>query len=91
MQFIHPISEDTIRPHMGKRVCAVLCNGTYYYGVVTDVRDGHLVLGGKSPQTATCRSKITKPETKSKAVTISQFFPGALALSLGTLAFLFLI
>lgn len=92
MQLINPISEDIIRPHVGKRVCAVLCDGRYYYGTLTDVRDGHLYLGGNTTQTATCSSKKTKPKTK--PVSISQYYPGygaGLGLSLATLGLLFLI
>ncbi|MCJ8010981.1 hypothetical protein MUG84_04390 [Paenibacillus sp. KQZ6P-2] len=95
MQLIYPISEDGIRPHVGKRVCAVLCDGRYYYGTMTDVRDGHIFLGGNNTQIATtCSSKITKPKTRLKSVSISRFFPGSragLGLSLATLGFLFLI
>ena len=102
MHFINPMTEEGIRPYKGRRVCAVLCDGTHHYGTITDVRDGHLVLDGPCNQSATvCSTKKTKSKTN-KSASISQFYPGygygygygygrGLALSLGLLALLFLI
>ncbi|OAB40306.1 hypothetical protein [Paenibacillus antarcticus] len=103
MFLITPMTEEGIRPHVGKRVCAMLCDGSYYHGTITDIRDGHLILNGQSnPKAAICSSKKMKSNLKKAAqsASISAYYPGyrygfgagaGLALSLGLLALLFLI
>lgn len=106
MYIINPMTEEGIRPHMGKRVCAMMCDGSYYYGTITDVRDGHLILNGHCNQSASVCSAKTKSKikaiSKSKSASVSAYYPGygygygygygaGLALSLGLLALLFLI
>jgi len=105
MYLITPMTEEGIRPHVGKRVCAMLCDGSYYHGTITDIRDGHLILNGQSnPEAAICSSKKMKANLKkaARSASISAYYPGygygygysagaGIALSLGLLALLFLI
>jgi len=103
MYLITPMTEEGIRPHMGKRVCAMLCDGSYYHGTITDIRDGHLILDGPRNQcVSVCSTKKMKSDLKKAAqsASISAYYPGygygfgagaGLALSLGLLALLFLI
>lgn len=92
MQYLPPMSEDGLRCHKGKRVCAVMRDGSRYYGTITDVRDGHLILNGPSNQNATInyhnqtksKSKTTsknssihsKTKSKTKGASVSAFYPG---------------
>jgi hypothetical protein len=46
MQQITPICEDTIRPHIGRPVCAVMHDGTYLIGTIADCRNGQLYFQG---------------------------------------------
>lgn len=88
MYIINPMTEEGIRPHVGKQVCAMMCDGTYYHGTITDVRDGHLFLNGNCNQNAYVCSAPMKSKMKSisktksisrgktKPVSVSAFYPG---------------
>lgn len=84
MQYLSPFSEEMLRPHIGKKVCAMMINGCHYYGTITDVKNGHLILNGPNNQNAAVcshtknKSNISKikSKTKSKSVSVSAFYPG---------------
>jgi len=94
-----PIDEDAIRPYIGKSVCAVLQDGTCYYGSITDVRGGQLFLDGGYKGVETLSTSVNKAKTQlsklNDKAAVSAFFPGfgfgggGLALSLLLIALLF--
>jgi hypothetical protein len=49
MHHIHPICNDTIKPHMGKHVCVVLLDGTEVYGTLGGLEGNQLVLNSCFP------------------------------------------
>ncbi|HEY0826840.1 MAG TPA: hypothetical protein VGE40_01990 [Bacilli bacterium] len=102
MQPICPISEDAIRPYVGKQVCAVLHDGTYLFGTITDCREGQLFFSGgvKGPgtvSTSAIRAKAqirSKLKNKAKISAFSPFFgfgggAAAAVISLALIAALF--
>lgn len=88
MQYLPPMSEESLRAHKGKRVCAVMLDGSRYYGTISDVKNGHLILNGPSSPNATVnhynknksKTKTKTPairtKTKSKGASVSAFYPG---------------
>lgn len=95
-----PISENAIRPHIGRPVCAVLRDGSCFYGTIADIRDGQLILSGGSrghaPMTTSAKKK-KKQASKNKA-NVSGYYPSpgypygygaAIAVPLFLLALLF--
>ena len=90
MQYLPPMSEESLRAHKGKRVCAVMLDGSRYYGTISDVKDGHLILNGPGSQNATVnhynknksksKTKTKIPNThspkKTKGASVSAFYPG---------------
>jgi hypothetical protein len=44
MQQIYPLSHQTIYPLIGKKICAVTHDGTHYYGKVSEVVGGRVLL-----------------------------------------------
>ena len=46
MQQIYPLGVETCKPHIGKTVCAVLRDGRYYIGTITDVNEKGIQLNG---------------------------------------------
>jgi hypothetical protein len=101
LQSITPITEEAIRPFVGKPVCAVLHDGTYLFGTISDCRDGQLFFQGgvKGPGTVSTRSRRARAQIKQKIKTKAKisFFPffgfgggaAAAAISLGLIAALF--
>lgn len=89
MQPIHPICENTLRGYIGKPICAVLHDGSYFYGTVSEVRDGKVYLGpaGGPGQgsVSTNRSRAKRrlaakrrPKNGSRMkASVSAFFPGS--------------
>ncbi|TFE19348.1 hypothetical protein [Cohnella luojiensis] len=74
MQQISPVCHDTVFPLLGRKVCAVTQDGKHYYGTISDVRDGRVLLTGctigDGPLTlaaAKNENKIKKPNPKKKA------------------------
>ncbi|GIQ69292.1 hypothetical protein DUZ99_04740 [Xylanibacillus composti] len=57
MQPIHPICEDTLRDYIGKPICAVLHDGSYFYGTVSAIRDGKLYFGSGIPGDGTVSTR----------------------------------
>lgn len=84
------LSEEMLRSHKGRRVCAVMVDGSHYYGTITDVKNGHLILNGPINQNAAVsnhthtqtntktKTKMSniKSKTKSKGASVSAFYPG---------------
>lgn len=68
MHRIHPISEDTIKLHLGLPVCAILHDGTEHYGVISKIEGGKLILND-FPQEAgpTLKRKKAKEAKRSNA------------------------
>lgn len=100
MQPIHPICEETVKPHMGKHVCVVLTDGTEVYGTLGGLQGNQLVLnscypGGEGIATSSTKGK-GRSKSKGKQVRTSGFgyyppypYGGALLLDLALIAFLF--
>lgn len=74
MQQIYPLSVDTCKPHIGKTVCAVLRDGRYYIGTITDVNEKGIQLNGGyasganvlSTQPAKAKKQLQQLKSKSK-------------------------
>lgn len=73
MQQIYPLGVDACKPHIGKTVCAVLRDGRYYIGTITDVNENGIQLnGGYAPEanvlsTQPAKAKKQLQQLKSKA------------------------
>jgi hypothetical protein len=101
LESISPISEDAIRPYIGKQVCAVLHDGTYLFGTVAECRDGKLFFSGGAQGPGTVSTNATrakaqirkKLKNKAKISAFSPFFGfgggAAAAISLALIAALF--
>jgi hypothetical protein len=100
MQPISPITEEAIRPFIGKPVCAVLHDGTYLFGTIANCHGGQLFFkeGGQGPGTVSKKSRQARDQMKSKIKRKAKisFFPfgfgggvAAAAISLGLIAALF--
>lgn len=63
MHRIHPVCKDTCQPYIGKRVCAVMADGTQVIGTISAVTDQGLEFGGTTPD-VTILSKKGKAKTK---------------------------
>ncbi|MBJ6360968.1 hypothetical protein ACFOQM_06595 [Paenibacillus sp. GCM10012307] len=70
MHRIHPISTDSIRPHIGQQVCIVTRDGRHLYGSLDSIRGGKLYLRGgqEGPQLSSFqkRPKSTFHSNKGK-------------------------
>jgi hypothetical protein len=82
VQQIYPVNNDSIFPFIGEKVCAVTQDGTHYYGTVSDVRDGRVLLtecmiGNQTLALAAVKAerKIKKTNPKKKAK-LSGFYGG---------------
>jgi hypothetical protein len=77
MERIFPITGETVMPHIGRCVCAVLHDGTHYYGTLEGIDGGHLIINGyaRGPGEVATYS-VKKSGKKAKEVHTSAFFPG---------------
>lgn len=90
MERIYPICEEKIRPYIGKTVCAVLHDGTWIQGCVTNVDGQNLHLSfepsggnissqgkkGKVKQLPKKGKKaLTSKKRGSKKADVSSFYP----------------
>ncbi|MDU4696774.1 MULTISPECIES: hypothetical protein [Paenibacillus] len=74
MQQIYPLGVDTCKPHIGKTVCAVMRDGRYYIGTITDVNENGIQLNGGyaseanvlSTQPAKAKKQLNQLKSKSK-------------------------
>ncbi|MCY9669676.1 hypothetical protein M5X11_32995 [Paenibacillus alginolyticus] len=46
MERIFPICEATCRPYLGSPICAVLHDGTHYYGTIEGIDGNQLIING---------------------------------------------
>lgn len=69
MHRIYPIGKDSCQPYIGKRVCAVLADGTHIVGTISAVTDQGLEFGGTTPD-------VTVLSKKGKAKTKAYGYPG---------------
>lgn len=74
MQQIHPVCHDTVNHLIGRKVCAVTQDGRHYYGTVSEVIDGRVLLtdcsigeGALTLAAAKTVGTSKKPSTKKKA------------------------
>ncbi len=80
MERIYPITESSCLSHIGRPICAVLQDGTRYYGVLEQVKDGQIILngylvGGGTAGISSRPNALSKKKGKRKAKT-SAFYPG---------------
>lgn len=97
MELIYPITAERINPYIGRHVCAVLHDGSYFIGKIGRIDGGMLYFDGYTEGLASVSTKNVKKAMEQinhqvKATT-SAFTPfaAALAVSLAVLAFLFAI
>jgi hypothetical protein len=79
---INPVCYDTVFPLIGQKVCAVTNDGQHYYGTVSEVRDGRVLLtectlGNETLAIAAAKTegKVKKPNYKKK-VKLSGLYGG---------------
>lgn len=96
MERIFPICNETIMPYVGRPICAVLQDGTHYYGTVEGIDGDRLIINGyigNPGEVGTYALKKKQPSKKAKHVKTSAFFPGfgfnRFFLPFATLALLF--
>ncbi|AWB44510.1 hypothetical protein DCC85_09915 [Paenibacillus sp. CAA11] len=72
MQMIYPVTKESCMSHIGKRVCAVLHDGTQWVGVLSGVTDRGLQFNGDMSHAAVTSkkqsqtNKQTQPKGKLK-------------------------
>lgn len=66
MQQIYPVCHETIYPLIGRKVCAVTHDGTRYYGTVSEVNGGRLLLTDCTIGDGTLALASAKTEGKRK-------------------------
>jgi hypothetical protein len=105
MEQIYPVSKETIQPYIGKPVCVVLQDETYYQGYICGIENGKLILSEQLDGAGTLSSKRKKKRAKSKLrqhakADTSAFYPygpaygygyGRLGFDLALIALLFTI
>jgi hypothetical protein len=96
MERIFPVTMETVMPHIGRCVCAVLHDGSHYYGTLEGIDGGHMIINGyvRGPgEVATYALKKKAAGKNRKEVQTSAFFPGfgfrRFFLPFASLAFLF--
>ncbi len=64
MKLVLPLNEDKIKNHVGQKVCAVLYDGTCFYGTLSSVREGELIFKNYFPGQAKMeiQQKNAQPE-----------------------------
>ncbi|WP_028608700.1 hypothetical protein [Paenibacillus harenae] len=82
MQPIYPVCYETVNPLIGRKVCAVTHDGTHYYGTVSEVSGGRVLLteceigdGTLTLASAKTGGKIKKTNSKKNAK-LSGFYGG---------------
>lgn len=89
---IYPLTEENIRQHCGKMVCACLHDGRVLTGKLTHCKDGHIILNGEegtklhSAKTKTNKKRRTlaptsKPPSKAS---VRAFYPGGYGYGYGS-------
>jgi hypothetical protein len=100
MEAIYPICEEKINPYIGRTVCAVLYDGSYYYGTISEISEGQLILSSQARGTGTISTNFKKAKkqlSNKNQGTVSAFgyapygYGSGFALSLALIALLFTI
>ena len=97
MQIISPVNADTCSSYIGKPVCAVLHDGSRYYGYLSSIEDGRLMLRMEPESAETSTKKKKKANQEAKTTGYYPYPPygyyprGALALELALIALLFVV
>jgi hypothetical protein len=93
---IFPICNETVMPYVGRPICAVLHDGTHYYGTIEGIDGERLIINGyigEPLKAETYALKKKKSVKKAKQVKTSAFLPGfgfrRSFLPFASLAFLF--
>ena len=67
MYRIYPISEETVKPHCGNLVCAIMHDGTRHYGILNRMECGQLILNEESPTVETLSALKRKSKSGVKS------------------------
>ncbi|NHN30753.1 hypothetical protein [Paenibacillus agricola] len=96
MERIFPICKETVTPYVGRQICAVLHDGTQYFGNIEKIDGDQIYINGfirKPGEVGTLALKNKQSNKKTKKVKTSAFFPGfgfnSFILPFAALAFLF--
>ncbi|KRE32869.1 hypothetical protein [Paenibacillus sp. Soil724D2] len=84
MERIFPICEATVMPYVGMPICAVLHDGTHYYGTIEGIDGDRLIINGYIGGPGEVgiyglnkdQSAKKKSVKKAKQVKTSAFLPG---------------
>ncbi len=79
MERIFPITSAAVTPFVGSPICAVLHDGTHYYGMLEKIDGDQMILTGyiRKPGELETYAKKNKPSvSKAKKVKTTAFFPG---------------
>jgi hypothetical protein len=93
---IFPICHETVTPYVGRPICAVLHDGTHYYGTIEGIEGNQLIINGyvrNAGEVGTLALKKKQSLKKNKKMKTSAFVPGfgfdRFFLPFAALAFLF--
>lgn len=64
MHAINPINIQNVSPHIGKSACVVLQNGTCYYGTISGIDGGRLLLNGATRGVYTLSTNVKKAQSQ---------------------------
>jgi hypothetical protein len=76
---IFPISNATVMPFVGRPICAILHDGTHYYGTIEGIDGDQLIVNGyigEPGEVGTYALKKKQSVKKGKQVKTSAFLPG---------------
>jgi len=71
---ISPICAETVAPHIGRRVCVVMNDGTEHIGVLCGIGDGKLYLEPDGGLTLSARKKDRRNPSKRGKVRTKAFW-----------------
>ena len=95
MEIISPVTADSCSSYIGKPVCAVLHDGSRYYGFLQAVENEQLILRFQEETAAATSSKKRKNKSDAKTNAFNPYPPygyfprGTIALELALIALLF--
>ena len=77
MEHIYPLEESKICTYIGRPVCAVLQDGSYFYGYLKEVRDGGIILTAGGQGDGVVSTNVSKAKgqlsSKSRKMKVSAF------------------
>jgi hypothetical protein len=78
MEQIYPLSKETCQPYVGRRICAVLYDGTHVTGTIDSITDEGIVFGDAYPGVGvlSTNAKKAKSQLKNKAQTKAYGYGG---------------